>query len=213
MMPRVLLILLLFGLLGDVGAERGREGNALFEQDRYAEAEATYRDGLAALDDTTGGVYAALQNNLGAALLRQEAVGEARTAFRRSRQAAGSDTAYVRARFNEGMAAAGQDDIAAALSHYRAVLLRDPTHAAARHNYEYLKRQQSRAGRDDSPPEVDPSPYARRLKKKAEALVARQQYAEAARLMTDGLRQDSTVQAYRDFMTRLDDVAQLSQQP
>jgi len=212
MAPRLLLILLLFGLLGDAGAERGREGNALYEQGRYAAAESAYRDGLAVLNDTTGGVYAALQNNLGATLLRQKELGEARTAFQRARQAAETDSAYVRARFNEGTAAASQDDISAALSHYRAVLLRDPTHAAARHNYEYLKRQQARSGGGSSS-EIEPSDYARRLKKKAEALVARQQYEEAGRLMDDGLRQDSTVRAYRDFMTRLDDVAQLSPQP
>lgn len=210
MAARLLLVLLLFGLLGDVGTERGREGNALYERGRYAEAEAAYRDGLAARDDTTGAVYAALQNNLGAALLRQKEYGEARTAFGRARRAAPAETTRVRALFNQGTAAAGQGAVEAALAHYREVLLRAPDHADARYNYEYLKRQraQSQGGGGD---DITPSSYARRLKEKAEALVARQQYEQAARLMEKGLRRDSTVRAYGNFMGRLDDIVQLSQ--
>ncbi|MFO8100321.1 MAG: tetratricopeptide repeat protein [Salinibacter sp.] len=212
MASRLLLVLVLFGLLGDVGAERGREGNALYEEGRYAAAEAAYREGLAALDDTTGAVYAALQNNLGATLLQQETYPEARTAFQRARRAAPTETARIRARFNEGTAAAGAGDRAAALAHYREVLLQRPTHEAARYNYEYLKRQQAASGGGSSS-DIDPSDYARRLKEKAEALVARQEYDDAARLMEKGLRQDSTVRAYRDFMARLDDVVQINQRP
>lgn len=212
MASRLLLVLLLFGLLGDAGAERGREGNARYEEGRYAAAETAYREGLSALDDTTGAVYAALQNNLGAALLRQENAEEARAAFRRARRAAPTDAARVRAQFNEGTAAASLGDRSAALAHYREVLLRDSAHAAARYNYEYLKRQQAQGGGGSSP-DIKPSDYARRLKEKAEALVARQEYDEAARLMEEGLREDSTVRAYRDFMARLDDVAQISQRP
>jgi len=89
----------------------------------------------------------------------------------------------------------------------------DPTHEAARHNYEYLKRQQAgqRDGADQE--RVSPSPYARQLKQKAEALVARRRYAEAAALMEEGLRQDSTVRAYRDFIGRLSDITQISNTP
>jgi tetratricopeptide (TPR) repeat protein len=211
MAARLLLVLLLFGLLGDVGAERGREGNVLYEQGRFAEAEAAYRDGLAALDDTTGAVYAALQNNLGAALLQQTEYGEARTAFGRARRAAPAETTRVRALFNQGTAAAGQGAVEAALAHYREVLLRAPTHADARYNYEYLKRQRSRTQSGGADDNITPSSYARQLKEKAEALVARQQYAEAARLMNKGLQRDSTVRAYRNFMGRLNDIVQLSQ--
>lgn len=210
---RLLLVVLLFGLWGDVGAERGRRGNALYEQGRYAEAEAAYRDALSARADTTGAVYAALQNNLGAALLQQQAFADAQAAFARARRAATTTAARVRARFNQGTAAAGRGDTEAALSHYREVLLQAPTHAAARHNYEYLKRQRAREGGGASSPDVEPSPYARRVKEKAEALVAQQQYADATQLMEEGLRRDSTVRAYRDFMTRLDDITQISQAP
>lgn len=213
MVSRLALVLLLFGLLGDTGGERGRAGNAFYEQGRYADAVAAYRDGLAALKDTTGATYAALQNNLGAALLRQQEYRAAAQALRRARRAAPTDTARVRALVNAGAAAAGRGAIGAALRHYRAALVLDPTHEAARHNYEYLKRQQAgqRDGADQE--RVSPSPYARQLKQKAEALVARRRYAEAAALMEEGLRQDSTVRAYRDFIGRLSDITQISNTP
>jgi hypothetical protein len=60
---------------------------------------------------------------------------------------------------------------------------------------------------------VEPSPYARRLKKKAEALVARENYGAAVDSMRRGLRRDSTVAAYQDFIGRLEDVAQIAQRP
>ena len=209
MMARTALILLLFGLLGDTGPEKGRDGNALFKQKQYAAAAAAYRDGLNALSDTTGVVYVGLQNNLGLALHRRGRLDSARTAFRRARRAAPSDAERVRVLFNAAHAAAEMGDRAAALRNYKQVLLLNPGHEAARFNYEYLKRQgNSRSGSE--PPNVEPSAFARRLKKKAEALVARTQYTTAAALMKDGVQKDSTVQAYRNFTQRLEEIAQIA---
>jgi tetratricopeptide (TPR) repeat protein len=214
MTGRCALILLLFGLFGDGAADQGRSGNALYEQGQYAAAESAYRDGLAALDDTTGAVYAALQNNLGAALHRQKQYAEARSAFRRATRAAPAREARVRALFNAGTAAAGLGQLREALEDYKEALLLDPTHQQARYNYEYLKRQLARQrGGGQPPPDVQPSAYARRTKQKAEALVAEQRYEAAAELMRKALTTDSTVAAYRDFMNRLDDIAQIAQTP
>jgi len=213
MLVRLALILLLFGLFGDTGAEQGRSGNALYEQGQYAAAEQAYRDGLAALNDTTGAVYAALQNNLGAALHRQKQFAAARSVFERAARAAPSLDERVRARFNAATAAAGLGNLQTALHDYRQVLLMEPDHTPARYNYEVLKRQLASRKGAQPPPDVEPSAYARRVKKKAEALVARKQYRAAADSMQRALRRDSTVAAYRDFITRLTDVVQIAQTP
>ncbi|PQJ34933.1 hypothetical protein BSZ35_10290 [Salinibacter sp. 10B] len=213
MTARFALLFLLFGLFGDAGAEHGRAGNALYEQEQYAEAAAAYREGLAAIDDTTGSVYATLQNNLGAALHRQKQYAAARSAFQRAVQAAPTEEARVRAFFNAGTAAAGTGRLQTALDDYRQALLLDPTHKQARYNYEYIKRQRANQQSGQRSPDVEPSAYARRLKKKAEAMVGREQYADAAELMSEGLQKDSTVAAYRDFIGRLDDIAQIAQSP
>lgn len=210
MLVRGTILFLLLGLFGDPGSDEGRRGNERFREGRFTEAEGAYRAGLAALDDTTGPVYAALQNNLGAALHRQGEHAAARAALRRARRAASSDAERGRSHFNAGTAAAAMDDRAAALRHYERVLMLDPTHEAARFNYEYLKRNQPEASPRSQPPSVEPSAYARRLKKKADAMVAERQYEAAVALLKDGLQRDSTVQAYRDFLTRLEDIAQIN---
>lgn len=209
MIARAALILLLFGLFGDTGPEKGREGNALFEQEKYAAAAAAYRAGLDALADTTGAVYAGLQNNLGLALYRQGRLDAARMAFSRARRAASTDAERARVLFNAANAAAEMGDREVALQNYKRVLLLNPTHEAARFNYEYLKRRQA-SRPPGEPPNIEPSPFARRLKKKAEALVARTQYTTAAALMKDGLRKDSTVRAYRNFMRRIEEIARIA---
>ncbi len=209
MLARAALILLLLGLLGDSGAGQGRDGNALFDQGRHVAAAETYRAGLDALDDTTGSVYAGLQNNLGLALHRQGRLGAARTALRKARRAATTDEERVRVLFNAATVAAEMNARTDALDHYRAVLLLDPTHEAARFNYEYLKRQ---AGADagGDPPTIEPSPFAQKLKERADALVARTRYTTAAALLRDGMQKDSTVRAYRDFVTRIEEIAQIA---
>jgi hypothetical protein len=209
MLARAVLIALLFGLLGDTGPESGREGNALFEQEKYAAAAAAYREGLNARADTTGAVYAGLQNNLGLALHRQGRLDAARSALARARRAASSDAGRVRTLFNAATVAAEMGDRTVALQNYKQVLLLRPEHEAARFNYEYLKRQQD-ARSSSEPPEVEPSPFARRLKKKAETLVARTQYTTATALLKNGMRKDSTVRAYRDFMSRIEEIAQIA---
>lgn len=209
MLARMTLILLLFGLLGDTGAEKGRDGNALFGQEQYADAAAAYRAGLRALDDTTGALYTDLQNNLGLALHRQGQYEAARAALDRARRTATTDAGRVRVLFNAATVAATMGDRQKALRHYRRVLLLDPSHEAARFNYEYLKRRTG-AFPPTEAPDVDPSPYAQRLKQKAETLVARTQYTAAAALMRDGLRRDSTVIAYRSFLRRVEEVARIN---
>ena len=209
MIARTALLLFVFGLLGDTAPERGREGNARFAETEYAAAAAAYRAGLRTLADTTTAAYVGLQNNLGLALYRQGRLDAARAALRRARRAATTEPQRVRALFNAATVAAERGDRDAALQYLEEVLLRRPSHADARFNYEYLKRRRG-GGEGAEPPPIEPSPFAQRLKDRAETLVARRQYTTAAALLKDGVRKDSTVQAYRAFITRVEDIAQIS---
>lgn len=208
MTARIGLILLLFGLFGDTVAGQGREGNARFRRGEYAAADSLYREALRALDDSTGTVYSGLQNNLGLALQRRGTYAPAQQAYEEAIRSATSDAGRVRSLFNGANAAAALGEREQALNYYKRVLLLDPTHEAARFNYEYLKRNTGgrSGGRSAS---VDPSAYAKKLKQKAESLVAEMRYTAAAALMRDGLQRDSTVAAFRDFITRIEEVAQI----
>jgi tetratricopeptide (TPR) repeat protein len=217
---RFLCIALLLGLWGggpfaDDGEDDGRRGNRLYQQEQWAAAEQAYRTALGAVKDSSGTVYAALQHNLGAALYQQNEFRDAQTAFTRAYEAAGTDEERTRALYNAGNAAIGAGLPELAMDFYRRTLLIDPTFEEARHNYEVLHRQlqhqQPQGG--SQPPDIEPSAFAQRLKRQAEALVSEQQYGRAVSLMEGGLERDSTVQAYRDFIQRLRDVSTINNTP
>ncbi len=140
-MTRILLLAALLLVTGD-DKRAGRRGNAHYEAGRYEEAAAAYREGLTALPDRDPGpVSSGLMNNLGAALYRQGDFEGALTAFTGGAALSDSPGDLARASYNAGNASFRKDDLDGALAHYRRTLLRDPSDAAARFNYEYVKRK------------------------------------------------------------------------
>jgi tetratricopeptide (TPR) repeat protein len=216
---RFLCIALLLGLWGglfeDDGEDDGRRGNRLYQQEQWSAAEQAYRTALGAVNDSSGAVYAALQHNLGATLYQQDEFRDAQTAFTRAYEAASTDEERTRALYNAGNAAIGAGQLELAMDFFRRTLLIDPTFEEARYNYEVLHRQlQRRQPKGGSPPpDIEPSAFAQRLKRQAEALVSEKQYNRAVSLMEGGLERDSTVRAYRDFMQRLRDVSTINNTP
>lgn len=204
------LLLFVMALLGaDDGLEDGRRGNALYEAGDYAGAAAAYRAGLErpAVD---GALRWTLLHNLGLALHQQDAYDEAATAFHRAADAAETPARRAQALYNAGNNAVAQDQLEAALDRYRQALLADPSYADARFNYELLKRQLAeRQAQQPEPNAIEPSDFARELKRRAEALASNRRYEDAYRLMQDGLQRDSTVAAFRSFIGRLSDVARI----
>jgi len=203
--------------MGDDGVDDGRRGNQLYEQGDYAAAESAYREALASVSDSMGTTYtyAALQHNLGAALYRQGDFRDAQAAFTRAYETAPTDRERGRALYNAGNAAAKDEAMETALDFYRRALLLNPDDQRARHNFEFLKREMQRQQTQQGtpPPSVEPSAFAKRLKRQAEALVAEQKYEDAVTLMENGMRRDSTVRAYRGFIQRLKDVSTIDAMP
>lgn len=218
---RLLCIVFLLGLWGggqpwaDDGEDDGRRGNRLYEQEQYDAAEQAYRTALTSLPDSSGAVYAALQHNLGAALYQQDEFRDAQAAFTRSYEAASSRDERARALYNAGNAAIGAGSPELAMDFFRRTLLLDPAFQQARHNYEVLhrqlQRQQPQGG--SPPPDIEPSTFAQRLKRQAEALVSERSYDDAVSLMEEGLQRDSTVRAYSDFIQRIRDVSTINGTP
>ncbi len=199
----LLLPVLVSALWTSGGDAEGRRGNTLYERGAFAEAEAAFQAGIAQTDPRDSTRYAALHHNWAAALYQQEAYVQADSVFAVAQEYARSMVERVRIRYNRGTNAARTGDTDAALVHYRATLLLDPTHNDARHNYEVLARQQAAAPMPRPTFDVDPSDYAQRLKRRAEALAAQRDYTAAFDLMQNGLAEDSTVAAYQDFIGRL----------
>lgn len=208
---RWLLLPILMSALWPSGpAQEGRRGNALYERGAFARAEQAYLAGLAQVERRDSTQQAMLAHNRGAALYQQAAYARADSAFARAQQHANTKAARTRIRYNRATNAARAGNIDAALRHYRATLRLDPDHDAARHNYEVLARRAAATPQRRPAPDIAPSSYAQRLKRRAEALVAQRQYTRAFALMQDGLAEDSTVAAYQDFMGRLRAVAAIN---
>ena len=207
----LLLVLAVFGPPDDGAADDGRRGNALYQRGAYAEAVRAYRAGLRQVQDTTGRVYVRLQNNLGAALYRQRNFDGAQRAFLKAARTATEPVEQSRSFYNAGNAAVGHAQPALALQYYRRALRADASNEAARFNYEVLKRnldrRQPQQRQRREPPDIDPSPYAQRVKERADSLVNVQRYAAAHWLLQAAQSRDSTVAAYQDVITRLNDVA------
>lgn len=198
------------------GAALGRRGNDAYSDSLFADAARAYRSGLDALPDAErGAVRSGLWNNLGAARHQQENFQEARNAFREAIATAHTNTALARAHYNAGNTTFRQDSARQALRHYRNALLSNPSHEAAKFNYEFVKRNQpskpppQNEQNQQQEEDITPSPYAKKLKQQAEQLTAQRKYREAHRLMEQGTKVDRTVRAYRSFMKRLRDVADI----
>lgn len=204
-----LLLVALFLFTVPSGAREGHRANGMYGEGDFESAAALYREGLDRSEDAS--TRSALLNNLGCALYEQEAFAEAQTAFEAALGAALTTPAQARAAYNAGNAAARQQDVEAALRFYRRALLAEPDHTDAKFNYELLKRRLRDPSQQPESDNVQPSPFAQRLKAQADSLVTAQQYRAALETMQRGFLTDSTVQAYSDFLGRLDAVVRIDE--
>lgn len=204
-------------LLGcNPGADSGRSGNKNYEEGLYDEATSTYQAGIdniltkaEALEDNS--ILSGLQNNAGASLLRGEHYADARDMFVSSVTSSSVGSEKARGYYNAGVAAYNEDQKKLATEYFKKALLQEPANADAKYNYEYVARElkhenednQDQSGDEPPPP---PSAYAKELKAQAEELVAQRRYSEAAQLMQDGLQVDPSVQAFKEFMDRIDSI-------
>ncbi|MDT0632400.1 hypothetical protein RQM47_01085 [Rubrivirga sp. S365] len=163
-------------------------------------AEAAFTEGLAARD-VPRRVQAQLWHSLGLVRAQRQATAEADSAFAEAIDRADDPALRARYAFDAGAAALAGDDPALALGHLRRALVLDSENPAARRNVEIALRRLA----DREPPR--PTPFAEQVKAQADSLVAARQYPAALDVMVDGLRRDSSVAVYADFIGRLAGVA------
>lgn len=102
-------------------------------------------------------------------------------------------------------------EIPKTLQYLKEALRANPNNDKARYNYELLKKlndqQNNSEQQQKSDQNIEPSEFAKNLKEKAELLVSENRYDEALQLLQNGLKIDSSVQAYNSFIKRLETVA------
>ncbi len=91
---------------------------------------------------------------------------------------------------------------------YKNALRNNPTDQDARYNLVFAKklRQQSKKDQQKNQDKIEPSEFARKLKARADKLVAEFKFNEALDLMLSGMKKDKTIAAYRDFIKKLQDI-------
>ncbi|MEM6785250.1 MAG: tetratricopeptide repeat protein [Bacteroidota bacterium] len=197
------------------GAREGQRGLDAYLAGDLETAASAFSEGLQATDtpEADPDVRARLLYDLG--LVRHED-GDTEAAldlFEQAAQIAPTRRAQARARYNAGTAAALAQDFEAALDHLRRALLLDPRYAEAKVNYELVKRQLEgdQPEPPEEPPPPEPSAFAEAVKARADSLIAALRYADALQAMQAGLAVDSTVEAYADFIGRLQGVVRIEQ--
>jgi Ca-activated chloride channel homolog len=138
----ILVIALLAHLFSGAGDRNGRRGNEHYAHSRYDEAVDAFYAGLTSLrDGAPKRLLFALQNNLGAALLKSGEVDASREAFDRAASHAESAPDEALVSYNAGNAAYNGGDLESALELYRRSLRAAPNDFDAKFNYEYVKRR------------------------------------------------------------------------
>lgn len=104
-----------------------------------------------------------------------------------------------------------QNKLPEALTQFKQSLKSDPSNAGARYNYELLKKimdEQQQQDDKNKDKDIEPSEYAKKLKAQADQLAAQNMFGQALNIMQMGLKEDETVAAYNEFITKLNDVVE-----
>jgi tetratricopeptide (TPR) repeat protein len=98
----------------------------------------------------------------------------------------------------------------AALAQFKSALKANPSNEDARFNFELLKKmmENQQENQQDKNKDIEPSEYAKKLKDQADNLAKQNMFGQALRIMQMGLKEDETVAAYNEFITKLNDVVE-----
>jgi tetratricopeptide (TPR) repeat protein len=115
-----------------------------------------------------------------------------------------------------GIEATRSQNLADAATYFKEALKNNPENNAARYNYELAKKKLARQQEEEQQEQkqdeqIEPSEWAKELKKQAEQLVNRYRYQEAYNLMQEGLKQDPSVAAFNNFTERIRTIIQIEQ--
>ncbi len=186
-----------------------REGNDLFEEDNYSEAEIEYRKSLTEKPGYYKGTF-----NLGDAMYKQENFEESGKLFNEVAEISNESDVKASAYYNLGNTFLSEDKFKESIEAYKKSLRLNPDDDDAKYNLEYARKklneqQQQQQDQDqDIPPLTE---FAKQKKKESDLAVKNKMYTKAYNIMIDALKQDQSVQHYNKYIKRLKTVSQIDE--
>ena len=212
----ILILLFAFGstsVWADLNRSKVKAGVKAFDESQYDKSLQHFQDAL--LDDPENplGHY-----NVAEALYKNKKYEEAIKSYQKSLNSE-DITLRKKAFYNLGNSYYQMNKYQEAIQNYIKALELDPNDQDAKHNLELVRaklkemadkqpmqNQQQNSKNDQN---VEPSEYAKEIKRQADELVAQRKYGEALKLMTDLLKNDKTAMTYAQYTKRLGDVTEI----
>lgn len=186
-----------------------REGNEQYKQKNFSEAALSYKKAT-----EKAATYFKAGYNLGNALFDQKSYKEAIAQYELALKGARTKAQKAKAYHNIGNAYLEEKGYEKAVEAYKNSLRNAPSDDQTRYNLAHALQQLKKQRENDQKNKQDPpSDYAKRMKKKADALVEKFQFKEALDLMEKALRKDVTVSNYKAYMNNLQTLIEIKEAP
>lgn len=183
------------------------DGNDKYSEEQYEEALNSYQDAL--IDDPQSAIA---HFNRGDAFYKMEKYDQALEEYQKALSAKDINM-EAKIHYNIGNTFFKQDKLQESIESYIISLDLNPNDNEVKYNLELARAKlkemadkQKTESDDQQQEKIEPSDYAKEIKKQAEELVALRKYTEALNLMLDAERKDQTIMAYKDFTNRINEI-------
>ncbi|WP_298365090.1 tetratricopeptide repeat protein [uncultured Lutibacter sp.] len=188
-----------------------REGNKLYNQLKFDEAEISYKKALSKNPN-----YPKASYNLGNAIYQQNRNKEAIAQFELVEKTIKDKQSKAETYHNMGNSFMNEKQYQLALESYKNALRNNSKDDETRYNLalakEMIKQQNKNNENNEGDKDIKPSEYAKMMKKKADDAMSKFQFNNALNLMKESLRNDKTTKHYQDFLTRLESITKIQNQ-
>ena len=199
------------GLLAQTaGRSKVLAGNKFFLQQKYDEANNAYRD--AQLDNPTSPI---IDYNIANTLYEKKKYEEAVKYYNKVAKNADDPLFQSKVYYNLANTLYRLNKLQDAIPAYTEALKLNPDDVDAKYNLEFVRAklkqnaQKQQQDQQKQQEKLKPSDYAKKLKKRAEQLVALFKYKEAHELMIKGLKVDKSVGAFQQFIDRIASIIEI----
>ncbi|WP_166461136.1 tetratricopeptide repeat protein [Flavicella sediminum] len=182
-----------------------REGNTLYKQNNFVDAAVSYTKGI-----EQNATYHKAAHNLGNAFVAQKNYKEALPQFELAVKGAKTKLEKAASYHNIGNVHMAQKEFEKAIEAFKNSLRNNPSDEETRYNLAHAKQQLKKEKEEEEKNKKDPpSDFAKRMKKKADELLAKFKFKEALEVLDKALEKDMTVSNYNDYMKKLEEIIEI----